>query len=92
MKRTTVQLHCRLTVTVADPQAVTALAVRRLREADIDWSAEDDDLETAAAELGGDLLNALAGLVDPERMLADIPGVELRGAHVRAEDDVALPR
>lgn len=41
---TTVQIYCRLTVTVHDPEVVTALAVKQLQDADIDWSVEKDDL------------------------------------------------
>lgn len=81
----TVQVHCRLTVLVDDPTAVTTLAVQRLRSADIDWTDEEDDLETAAGELGSDLLNSIAGLADPDRLLADVPGAEVTGAHVWAE-------
>ncbi|WP_229073306.1 hypothetical protein [Actinoplanes sp. DH11] len=81
----TVQVHCRLTVRVDDPTAVTALAVQRLRSADIDWAGEEDDLETAAAELGADLLTSIAGLADPNRLLADVPGAEVTGAHVWTE-------
>ncbi|WBB68634.1 hypothetical protein [Micromonospora sp. WMMD812] len=75
-----VQLYCRLEVQVGAPDAVVELAVRRLREADIDWSAEPDTLDEAIAELRGDLPRALAGLVDPDGPLAGVPGVEvLRG-------------
>ncbi|BBH68305.1 hypothetical protein ACTI_49900 [Actinoplanes sp. OR16] len=81
----TVQVHCRVTVRVDDPAAITALAVQRLRSANIDWDDEDDDLETAAAELGADLLTSIAGLADPDRLLADVLGAEVTGAHVWAE-------
>lgn len=80
----TVHVYCRLTVTVHDPDAVTSLAVRQLREADIDWAAEADDLESAATELGSDLLNSLAGLADPDRMLTGVPGIEFKGARIWA--------
>ncbi|WP_405089607.1 hypothetical protein OG767_17925 [Micromonospora sp. NBC_01392] len=76
-----VQVHCRVEVVVDDPRAVTALAQRRLREADIDWAHEPDTVEEAVAELGANLPLALAGLVDPERLLTDVPGVRFRGAH-----------
>lgn len=88
----TVQIYCRLTVTVDDPQAVTGLAVERLRDARIDWSAEPDDLETAAAELGTDLLASIAGLVEPDRMLDDVPGVRTGGARFWAERGEPDPR
>ncbi|MEU4561007.1 hypothetical protein AB0F72_21720 [Actinoplanes sp. NPDC023936] len=87
----TVHVHCRVTVTVDDPAVVTGLAVRRLREADIDWDAEEDDLEDAAAELGADLLRSIAGLAEPERLLAEVPGVEVTGAHIWAEVASRLP-
>ncbi|MCZ7437293.1 hypothetical protein O7598_12875 [Micromonospora sp. WMMC241] len=76
-----VQVHCRIDVVVDDPGAVTALARRRLREADIDWTNEPDTIEEATAEVAADLPLALAGLVDPERLLTDLPGVRFRGAH-----------
>ncbi|XVV10104.1 hypothetical protein ACQP2X_35400 [Actinoplanes sp. CA-131856] len=82
----TVELHCRLTVRVDDPAAITALAVQRLREADIDWDDEDDDLETAVAQLSADLLNSLASLADPDGLLASAPATEVTGAHVWAAD------
>jgi hypothetical protein len=80
----TVQIHCRLTVTVHDPEAVTDLAVQQLRAAEIDWPAEEDDLETASAELKADLLNSLAGLAEPDQMFAGIPGVTVNGGRVWA--------
>ena len=88
----TVQLHCRLTVTVHDPGAVTDLAVRQLRDADIDWSAEEDDLETAAAELKADLLNSVAGLAEPDQLFAGIPGVTVDGGRVWAEPGDSVSR
>jgi hypothetical protein len=87
----TVQIYCRLTVTVHDPQAVTSIAVQQLRDAEIDWSAEEDDLETAAEELRGDLLNSLASLAEPDRMLTGIPGVSSRGGRVWAEQGDSHP-
>ncbi|MEU8242348.1 hypothetical protein AB0C07_29210 [Actinoplanes missouriensis] len=85
----TVHLHCRLTVTVDDPEVVTALAVQRLREADIAWEDEDDDLATAIVELRADLLRSIAGLADPEGLVRDVPGAEVTGAHVWAEPAAA---
>jgi hypothetical protein len=82
-----VQVHCRLTVTVEDPEVVAALAVRRLGEADLDWAEEEDDLATASEELGADLLACVASLADPARMLAGVPGVSVEGGHVWAEPD-----
>ncbi|GIF12504.1 hypothetical protein [Actinoplanes teichomyceticus] len=81
----TVQVYCRLTVTVEDSGAVTGAAVEQLRRADIDWSDEEDDLATAAGELSADLLRCLAGLADPGRMLAGTPGISVEGGHVWAE-------
>ncbi len=81
----TVQIYCRLTVTVHDPGAVTDLAVQQLRRADIDWASEEDDLETAAAELQADLLNSLAGLVEPDQLVTGVPGITTGGARVWAE-------
>jgi hypothetical protein len=81
----TMQIYCRLTVIVRDPSAVTDLAVQQLRDAEIDWAAEEDDLETAAEELGADLLGSLAGVAEPDRMFAGVPGVETRGGRIWAE-------
>lgn len=88
----TVQVYCRLTVTVDDPDTVTDLAVQRLRSGDIDWPAEEDDLETAAEDLGADLLNAVAGLADPHRMFSGVPGVETQGGRLWAEHGQPDPR
>ncbi|GAA2341172.1 hypothetical protein GCM10010170_024450 [Dactylosporangium salmoneum] len=79
------QVYCRVEVVVDDPVAVAELAVQRLRDAGIDWSREQDTVEDAAAELRGDLAQALASVVDPERMLADVPGVEVRRGRWWAE-------
>ncbi|MFG1673463.1 hypothetical protein [Micromonospora sp. NPDC049282] len=76
-----VRVHCRIDVAVDEPGAVTALARRRLREADIDWANEPNTVEEADTELGADLPLALAGLVDPGHLLAGVPGVRFRGAH-----------
>jgi hypothetical protein len=81
----TVQVHCRITVTVEDPQAVTDLAVDQLRAANIDWSEEEDDLATAVAELRADLVRSVAALAEPERMLAGTPGLTVEGGHAWAE-------
>ncbi|MFB9544784.1 hypothetical protein [Micromonospora sagamiensis] len=81
----TVRIHCRIDVVVTDPQAVTDLAVAELRAADIDWSAEEDDPDTAARELRADLPLALAGLLDLPRLVEDLPGVEFRSGRCRAE-------
>ena len=89
---TTVQIYCRLTVTVHDPQAVTDLAVQQLRNAKIDWSVEDDDLQTAAEDLKADLANSLASLADPDRMLDGIPGIDPTQVRVWVEQGVPHPR
>ncbi len=89
---TTVQIYCCLTVAVHDPEAVTNLAVQQLRDADIDWAVEEDDLETASAELKADLLNSLADLAEPDRMLDGIPGVDARGGRLWVEQGEPHPR
>jgi hypothetical protein len=81
----TVEIHCRLTVTMDDPEAVAEMAVQELRAADIDWAEEEDDLETAAAELRADPSNALAGLAEPDFLFPDVPGVTVTGGHIWAE-------
>jgi hypothetical protein len=88
----TVQIYCRLTVTVDDPEVVTELAVQQLRDADIDWSAEEDDLEAASAELRADLLDALSDLAEPHRMLDGVPGVDVRGGRIWVERGDPHPR
>ncbi|KOX14754.1 hypothetical protein ACWD6L_01450 [Micromonospora profundi] len=86
----TMQVYCRLEVIVTDPAAVSALAVRELRAADIDWSTEEDDLESAVEELRADLASSLAGVVDISGLVDGIPGVEFRGGLCWAEQ--APPR
>ncbi len=79
------QVYCRVEVAVDDPAAVTGLAVQRLRDAEIDWSRERSTVEDAAAELRTDLAQALATVVDPDRMLDGVPGVEVRRGRWWAE-------
>jgi hypothetical protein len=80
-----VQLYCRLEVVVYDPEAVTNLAAQQLREAKIDWSEEEDDVETAVGELKADVVQSLAGVADPHRMLNGVSGVESRDGRMWAE-------
>ncbi|MGC5018739.1 MULTISPECIES: hypothetical protein [unclassified Micromonospora] len=80
-----VQVYCRLEVTVDDPDAVSELAGQQLRTADIDWSSERDTVEEAVAELRGDLAQSLASLVNPDRVLEGVPGVEVRRGRWWAE-------
>jgi hypothetical protein len=87
-----VQIYCRLEVTVRDPDAVTDLAVQQLRNADIDWSTEEDNLEAAVEELKADLLNSLASIAEPDRMIAGIPGVDTRGGRIWAAPGHPHPR
>lgn len=84
-KPVTMHLYCRVEVTVTDPSAVTGHAIADLRSADIDWSTEEDDLETAVEELRLDLATSLAGVADISRICDDIPGVEFRGGLCWAE-------
>jgi len=79
------QMYCRVEVEVGDPAAVAELAVQRLRDADIDWSRERDTVDDAAAELRADLAQALASVVDPDRMLDGVPGVQARRGRWWAE-------
>ncbi|MGC4764000.1 hypothetical protein ACLQ20_14190 [Micromonospora sp. DT46] len=78
-------LYCRLTVAVTDPQALTDHAVADLRAADIDWSAEEDDLDTAVADLRNDVVMSLASVVDISRMVDGVPGVVAKGGLCWAE-------
>ncbi|WKU03204.1 hypothetical protein [Micromonospora sp. HUAS LYJ1] len=80
-----VELHCRVTVAVVDPSALTAHAVAGLRAAGIDWAQEEDDLPTAIAELRVDLTTALASVTDISRLTDGVPGVEFRGGACWAE-------
>jgi hypothetical protein len=88
----TMQVYCRLEVVVHDPDAVTGLAARELREADIDWSEEEDDVESAVEELKNNLRESLASLANPHRILDGLPGVEVRSGWVWAEPGKAHPR
>jgi hypothetical protein len=86
------QIYWRVEVEVTDPSAITELAVRRLGEAAIDWAEEEDTLEEASAELRRDLPQSLAGVLDPERMLEGVPGVEMRGGRWWASPGAPSPR
>ena len=48
----TLHLYCRVDVLVTDAEALADRAVAQLRDADVDWSTEDDDLESAARTSG----------------------------------------
>ncbi|PWR09544.1 hypothetical protein DKT68_12150 [Micromonospora acroterricola] len=78
-------VYCRVDLVVTDPAAVTAHALAELRSANIDWSTEEDDVDTAAAELRGDLARSLASVVDIRRVGDGVPGVEFRGGLCWAE-------
>lgn len=80
-----VQVYCRLELVIPDPDAVTDRAAARLGEADIDWSTEPQTRDEAIAEMRADLLQSVAGLLDVDAAVADLPGVELRGARWWAE-------
>lgn len=90
-KPVVMQVYCRVEIAIDDPGAVTDLAVRQLRDADIDWPDEPDTLAEAIVELRQDLSLALASMVDPERMLAGLPGVEMRGGRLWAEPGEPSP-
>jgi hypothetical protein len=79
------QVYCRVEIRIDDPEVVLAAAERELRTADIDWSREVDTVEEAVAELRGDLAMSVASLVEPYRMLDDVPGMEFRGGTCWAE-------
>ncbi|MCF0094455.1 hypothetical protein [Micromonospora sp. MH99] len=85
----TMHIYCRVEVLVTDPTAVTGRAVADLRAADIDWSQEEGDVESAAEELRSDLVTSLAGVVDISRLGDGIPGVEFRGGLCWAEQGPA---
>ncbi|MEV0899451.1 hypothetical protein [Actinoplanes sp. NPDC049802] len=72
-------------VLIDDVAAVLDRAEAELRAADIDWAAEEDTLDEAVAELRADVPRALAGLIDPARLLRGIPGVSFGGAHCWAD-------
>ncbi|TDC79253.1 hypothetical protein E1193_19300 [Micromonospora sp. KC606] len=78
-------LYCRVDVLVVAPEALTDRAVAELRAADIDWSAEDDDLESASAELRGDVAVSLGAVADISRVPEGVPGAEFRGGLCWAE-------
>ncbi|MFI2647805.1 hypothetical protein [Micromonospora fulviviridis] len=66
--------------------------MQRLRDADIDWPSEPDTVKEATAELGADLPQSLASLVDPDGLPADVPGVRIRRGRWWAEPGEASPR
>ena len=80
-----VQLYCRLEVAIDDPGAILDLATHRLREADIDWSSEEDTLDEAVDEMRRDLAESLASLINPDGLLAGVPGVAMRRGRYWAE-------
>ena len=84
-KPVVIQLYCRLRIRIDDPHAVLEAAEQRLRSANIDWSSEQDTLEEAVAELRSDLAQSVASLADPDQVLADVPGLEVRGGRLWAE-------
>src|SRR5258705_11089355 len=73
------QIYCRLEVAVTDPETVAKLAGQQLREADIDWSRREEDLEEAVHQLESDLTQALACVIEHDRMIEHLPGIEPRG-------------
>ena len=73
------QIYCRLEVAVTDPEAVAKLAGQQLRDAEIDWSRREEDLEEAVHQLEHDLTQALACVIEHDRMVEHLPGVEPRG-------------
>ncbi|MEV6811531.1 hypothetical protein [Micromonospora sp. NPDC051296] len=75
----TLHLYCRVDVVVTDPQALVDRAVAELRDADLDWSEEDDDLDSATAELRGSIAASLGAVADISRVAEGVPGVEFRG-------------
>ncbi|WP_176921730.1 hypothetical protein [Micromonospora sp. WMMB235] len=78
-------LYCRVDVLVTDAEALTDRAVAQLRDADVEWRTEDDDLESAVGELRGSVADSLGAVVDIGRLIEGIPGVEFRGGWCRAE-------
>ncbi|UWZ38464.1 hypothetical protein Drose_09590 [Dactylosporangium roseum] len=76
------QIYCRLEVAVTDPEVIGKLAGRQLREAEIDWSRREEDLEEAVHQLESDLTQALSCVVEHDRMIEHLPGVESRGGLV----------
>lgn len=86
------QVYCRIEVVVDDPAAVAERAAQTLRAADIDWSAEQDTLEEAVAEIRQDLPQALASLVEPDRMLESVPGVRVLGGRWWAQPGAPAQR
>lgn len=81
----TLHLYCRVDVLVTDTETLTNRAVAEMRDAEIDWSKEDDDLESATAELRRDVALSLGAVTDISRMIEDVPGVEFRGGLCWAE-------
>jgi hypothetical protein len=76
-----VQLHLRMDVVVHDPDAILDLAAQRLRDADpraVDRVSAQNTVEEVVAE-GRDLARSVASLMNPDRVLEGVPGVEIQG-------------
>jgi hypothetical protein len=70
-------------------EAIIDQAVRQLREAEIDWSQEAEELEDAVAALRNDPASALASLVEPWTLLGNRPGAEVQGGRVWVDPGAA---
>ncbi|OJF12544.1 hypothetical protein [Couchioplanes caeruleus] len=80
-----VQLYCRFEVAVEDLNAVLNHAAQGLRDAEIDWSNESNTLDEAVKEMKSDLAESVASLVDFDRVLGELPGLEVRRGRYWAE-------
>lgn len=81
------RLHLRMDVVVHDPDAILDLAAQRLRDADpraVDRVSEQNTVEEAVAETR-DLAGSVASLMNPDRVLEGVPGVEIRGGQTWAQ-------
>ncbi|MFE9608701.1 hypothetical protein [Streptomyces sp. NPDC006012] len=77
-----VRLRVELVLEVADADAVTKAAVRRVVE---DPELPDDERAQAESAVTEDTAEALAYLVDPFDLVNEVPGVELQQASWSSE-------
>ncbi|MET7638173.1 hypothetical protein [Streptomyces sp. NPDC005438] len=78
-----VRLRVELVIEVADVDALTGAALERVEQDD---SLPAEERERAGAVVAEDPAEALASLVDPFRLVMELPGVELARANWEGEE------
>ncbi|MDQ0992723.1 hypothetical protein [Streptomyces sp. V3I7] len=80
-----VRLRVELVLEVEDEKAVTKAALSRLAEESADPDLPEEERAQVEATVTEDTAEALAYLVDPFDLLAEVPGVELHQASWSSE-------